>query len=125
MANVAISQLPPTLFVNGATDYLEVSQFVGPPINYASRKILANIVNGPTVFSTKGTFTLQPNATATIVPLTGCLPTSSLCGMPWPMTMHAANAVSAMFFTMGTNQFTVTHANNAFADKQFGFVLFY
>jgi hypothetical protein len=124
MTNVPISQLPPTLSLNGTTDYLEISQYVGPPVNYASRKILAKTVNSPAAFLTAGTFTLVANATSTIVPVTGCSATS-IMSCPCPLTASAAASMASTEYTMQSNQFTVTHANNTKTDRTFMYVLFY
>ncbi len=75
-------------------------------------------------FATSGTFTLLANATSTIVPVTGCLPTSKM-SMPCPITPHAGNDLGTISFTMQTNQFTVTHANNARVDRTFMYILFF
>lgn len=73
----------------------------------------------------RGSFTLTPSATSTIVPVTGCLPTSQLAGVPWPQTLHAANALDTTSYTMGTGEIVVNHANNPLTDRTFGFVIFF
>lgn len=124
MANIPISRLPPTLFVNGTTDYLEVSQYVGPPLNYSSYKVLAKNAVGLLSVLTKGTFTLSPNVTTTIVPVTSCSATS-IMACPCPLTQSAAASMASTEYTMQTDQFTVTHASNSKTDRTFMYVLFY
>ena len=127
MANVTITQLPVAIGVNGSADYIEISQYAGPPVGYISRRILPKTLSGPGAFMTSGTFTLTPNATSTIVPVTGCLPTSKM-PLPCPLyegTGHAANDIPTTSYTMGTNQFTINHASNSRTDRTFMFVLFY
>ncbi len=126
MPGQSISQIPlQALSVNGGTDFMEVSQATGnPSAPYVTKRVLIGVFAPATSF-TKGVFTLDPGVTSTVVPLTGCLPTSSFGGMPWPKTPHAANAFGTTYFIMGTDEFTVIHANNSLVDREFGFVLFY
>jgi hypothetical protein len=70
-----------------------------------------------------GTFTLTPNASSTVVPLTGCKPSSTM-PCPCPLTAHAANDVPFTSYTMQTDQFTVSHPNNPNADSKFMFALY-
>jgi hypothetical protein len=124
MANIPITQLPPTLGINGGTDYLEIAQFVGPPVNYASRRILAKNVGSLAALVVTGTFTLAINQTTTVVIALGCVPTSRMSS-PCPLTPHAAASMASTSYTMGTNQFTVTHASNSQSDRTFMYVLFF
>lgn len=126
MPGESISQIPlQANSISGAVDLLEISQYTGFPGQYITKKVLAGLLAAPQTFVTRGTFTLDAGVSSTVVPLTGCLPTSQFGGVPWPQTPHAANDLPTTSYTMGTNQFTVTHAVNSRVDRTFGFVLFF
>lgn len=102
-----------------------ISQYTGnPSAPYVTKKAAVGLLSGGGYF-TVGDFTLAANTTSTIVPLTGCVPTSSFSGVPWPQTLHAANAIDTTYYTMGTDEITINHASNSLTDRKFGFVLFY
>lgn len=68
-----------------------------------------------------GTFTLTAGATSTTVTATGCTATSLVF---WaPQTAHAANDMATTSAAAGTNQFVLTHANNAQADRTFAYLV--
>ncbi len=71
----------------------------------------------PTVLGI-GNFTLNPNATTTIVPAP-CTPTSAIF---WsPTTQDAANDGATTSVVPALGSFTVTHANNPRIDRTFAY----
>mgnify|MGYP001580758607 CR=1 FL=1 len=71
-----------------------------------------------------GEFTLAANAAATVVSADNCGENSRIALTP--RTANAAGALATTYITAANvvpGQFTVTHANNAQADKTFGYSL--
>lgn len=124
MANVTITQLPVAIAINGAADYVEISQYAGPPVNYISKRVTPKVLYSPSSFSTTGTFTLNANSTTTIVSVVGCSATSVM-SCPCPLTVSAAASMASTEYNMQSGQFVVTHANNTKTDRTFMYVLFY
>ena len=88
----------------------------------ANAPLLANVKTSG--FQTPVPFTLTPNALSTVVPVTGCLPTSMM-SYPLPVSRDARGDVGNMDFVMGTDQFTVNHASNPLTDRRFITLLTY
>lgn len=68
-------------------------------------------------------FRLTPNATSTVVPVSGATTSSKFLGAPCPVTPDAANDVATTSYAMSTGEFIVTHANNPGTDREFSFVI--
>jgi hypothetical protein len=128
MPGESISQIPQQALHIGSQDLLMISQYTGnPSAPYVTKKAAVGLLPSVATFFAAGFFTLTPNATSTIVPVTGCLPTSVM-PLPCPLyegTGHAANDIPTTSYTMGTDLFTVNHANNPRTDRKFMFILFY
>ena len=126
MPGESISQIPQQALVIGSQDLLMISQYTGnPSAPYVTKKAAVGLLPSVASYFTVGDFTLAANTTSTIVPMTGCVPTSSFGGVPWPQTLHAANAIDTTYYTMGTDEITINHASNSLTDRKFGFVLFF
>ncbi len=68
-----------------------------------------------------GSVTLTANDTSTVVTAQNCGPDSFVYLMP--KTANAAAALATTYIaTIAAGTFTVTHANTADADKEFGFI---
>jgi hypothetical protein len=65
-----------------------------------------------------GTVTLTPGATTTVVSAPFNVSARSRVGMS-PTTANAAAALTTTFWVAGNGSFTITHANNAQADRTF------
>jgi hypothetical protein len=80
---------------------------------------IQSLFNGRT--NAAGIVTLTPGATSTVVPAPNC---SAQCGI-W-LFQKTANAAAALATTyisaVGKQQFTISHANNAQADRTFFWV---
>lgn len=70
----------------------------------------------------KGTVTLTPNATSTVVNNAACVASSEVFLMP--ITSHAANDMATTSIVAGVGLFTITHANNARTDRTFNYGIF-
>ena len=68
-----------------------------------------------------GFFTLTASVTSTVVTDATCTADSVINYMP--TTAHAALAVPSMWITAGSGAFTITHANNAYTDRDFKYVI--
>ena len=68
-----------------------------------------------------GAFTLTVSAASTVVPAPTCAPGSVILASP--QTANAAAAFGTTWFVAAKGQFTVNHANNAQADRTFGFLV--
>lgn len=68
-----------------------------------------------------GAFTLNPNATQTIVTVAACTFTSVV--IPEALTPDAANDAATTSIIAGNGQFTVNHASNARTDRTFSYVV--
>jgi hypothetical protein len=126
MSKIEINQLPLAIAVSGPNDFVAIDHSNGDG-TYTTKKVPPNLLAAPPTFMTTGTFTLTPNQLLTVVPVTGCLPTSKMaapCPL-WEGTGHAANDMIGSSYEMGTDEFTVHHASNPRTDRKFMFVLFF
>jgi hypothetical protein len=72
-----------------------------------------------------GTVTLAPGAASTTVSAPNCAPSAQV--FLFPRTAHAAAELAAggcYVSAVGSGTFTLTHANNAQADRTFSYVCF-
>jgi hypothetical protein len=74
-----------------------------------------------TPYILRGTFTLTPSATSTVITTSACFTTSVV--LYSPNTPNAANDMATTSIVPANGSFTITHANNARVDRTFKYVI--
>ena len=111
------------LAISGATIILNrvlQSSTTGLLLNLQGAAIVS-LTPGAEDFCRTGAFTLNVSATSTTVADATC--TTDSVVLPMPSTANAALSVPSMWISAGVGSFTVQHANNAFVDRTFNYVI--
>jgi hypothetical protein len=77
---------------------------------------IADIMN---ISLAKGSVTLQPSATSTIVTSPSCISTSHI--ILNPQTARAASGITTTYAVAGSGMFTIHHASNVYTDRSYLF----
>jgi hypothetical protein len=100
-----------------STDEIPIWQPAGPG---GSQK-KATVAQLMTWGAGRGTFTLAASSTSTTVTDARCVATSVILIMP--QTTHAAAGLTTTSIAPGVGSFVVSHANNAYVDRTFSYII--